>query len=96
MPLLGYPAAGYLWTLAMTFTGQLIGHSLVAFCLAHLPATLVSMSSQAVVVLSAVLGFLVFNETPGPLQILASGVILSGVIVTILHRPGKGVGWLRH
>ena len=96
IPLLGYPAAGYLWTLAITFTGQLIGHSLIAFCLAHLPATLVSISNQVVVVLSAVLAFLIFNETPGPLQILASGVILSGVMVTILHRPGRGAGWLRH
>ncbi len=85
--LLGYPAMGYVWTLTMSFTAQLIGHSLMAFSLAHLPATLVSMSNQVVVVLSAILAFLIFAETPGPLQILASGVILSGVAITITRRP---------
>lgn len=82
-PLLGYPLEGYLWALVVTVTGQLLGQSLLAYCLAHLPATLISMATQVVVVLGAALAFFIFHERPGPLQIVASTVILAGVILSI-------------
>jgi drug/metabolite transporter (DMT)-like permease len=84
--LTGYPLEGYFWILVVTITGQLIGQYLLAYCLAHLPATFVSISLQVLVVLSATLAFLVFGERPGLLQILASGVILAGVVITLARR----------
>ncbi len=77
--LTGYPTPAYLWILLVTVTGQVIGQTLLTYTLAHLPSTLVSVSMLVQVILSAVFAFLVFHEQPGPIQIVASAVILVGV-----------------
>jgi drug/metabolite transporter (DMT)-like permease len=59
---------------------------MLAYCLAHFPATFVSIALQMLVILSALEAFFVFGERPGPLQILASAVILAGVIMVISGR----------
>ena len=84
--LTGYPLLGYGWVFIVTLTGQLGGQSLLAFSLAHLPATVVSISIQVIVLISAILAFIVFGEQPGLLQVLAGGVIVAGVIIVISVR----------
>ena len=91
-PLLGYSLQGYFWILITAIIGQVIGQSLFAYCLAYLPATLVSISMQGIVVGSAILAFFIFGEQPGALQLLASLVILAGVILVIstrAHQPAS-------
>jgi drug/metabolite transporter (DMT)-like permease len=85
--LTSYPLAGYFWILVNALGGQIIGHSLLAYVLAHLPATIVTISLQALVVISAVLAAFFFGEYPGPLQVLAGLVILAGVMIVISSRP---------
>ena len=89
-PLTGYAAKGYVWVLLVTITGQLLGQAMLIYCLAHLPATFVSVSMLGQVILSAVLAFIVFKEAPGPVQIVASGVILAGVMTVITSRNRSG------
>ncbi|MAS32373.1 MAG: hypothetical protein CL610_00105 [Anaerolineaceae bacterium] len=81
--LTGYSLEGYLWIVLVTITGQLIGQGLLTYCLAHLPATFVSVSMLAQVALSAVWAFVAFGENPGLIQLIASGVILVGVGLVI-------------
>ena len=84
--LTGYSLEGYALILIVTITGQLVGQAMLAYCLAHFPATFVSIALQMLVILSALEAFFVFGEQPGPLQILASVVILAGVIMVITGR----------
>ena len=85
-PLLGFSLQNYVFILLLTLAGQVIGQSLLAYCLAYLPATFVSVSMQGIAVVSAVWALLIFAERPGPLQILASGIIIAGVIMVIASR----------
>jgi drug/metabolite transporter (DMT)-like permease len=84
--LTGYSLEGYALILIVTITGQIVGQAMLAYCLAHFPATFVSIALQMLVILSALEAFFVFGEQPGPLQILASAVILAGVIMVISGR----------
>lgn len=84
--LTGYTPGAYALALVVTITGQVLGQSMLAFCLAHLPATLTVVSLQGIGVISAIMAFFVFNERPDPLQIVASGVILAGVVIVVTRR----------
>jgi len=84
--LTGYSVQGYLWILLVSITGQVAGQYLLTYTLAHLPATFVSVSMLAQVILSAVLAFFAFGEQPGAVQVVASGVILTGVVVVMTAR----------
>jgi drug/metabolite transporter (DMT)-like permease len=85
-PLLGYSLSGYFWILMVTITGQLIGQALMTYSLAHLPATFVSVSMLAQVILSAVQAAIIFGEQPGPVQLIGSAVVLAGVALVITAR----------
>lgn len=80
----GYSANGYLWLLAATLFPQLIAHGAFNYILAYFPATLISISSQMVTVISAVAALLVFQELPAPLQLAGSTVIIVGVTSAII------------
>ena len=80
----GYSANGYFWLLMGTLFPQLIAHGAFNYILAYLPATLISIAVQLVTVISAIAAFLVFQELPGPLQLVGSGIILVGVISAII------------
>lgn len=79
-PVTGYSLEGYLWLLPIALLPQLIGHSTLNYAVGHLPATLVSMITQLEPLGSGFLAFVLFTETPLPLQIVGSGVILVGVM----------------
>ena len=80
---MSYAFAILLWLLMLTLVPQLIGHSMFNFTLGYLPATLISISTQTVVVTSSILAFFIFDEVPLPLQILGSAVIVTGVLLAI-------------
>ncbi len=82
-PITGYSAEGYFWLLVLTFAIQLISHPLFNYTLGYLPATLISISAQTIVISNAILAFLIFGEVPLVLQIIGSGVIVTGVILAI-------------
>lgn len=87
-PVLGFPPTSYGLIFLLTITGQVVGQSLLAYCLAILPATFVAISMQGIFVFASIWAIFAFNERPDPLQLLASGIILAGVVVTIA-RPSS-------
>lgn len=74
----------YVWLLVII--GTLIGHGSLNFALGYLPATLVSVASQAVVITSGIVAFWVFQEVPTSGQVIAGIVILIGVSIALLSQ----------
>jgi drug/metabolite transporter (DMT)-like permease len=87
-PVLGFPLSSYGLILLLTISGQVVGQSLLAYCLAILPATLVAISMQGIFVFASIWAIFAFNERPDPVQLLASVIILAGVVFTIARRQG--------
>lgn len=84
-PITGYSTKGYLLIVGLALFPQLTGHSSANYLLAYLPATYVSLAWQTEPIVSALGAFVVFTETPGPLQILGGGVIIIGVVLATLN-----------
>lgn len=90
LSMLGYSTTGYLMMLGLAIFPQLIGHSSMNYAVGYLSATLVSMMAQLEPVGSAILAFIVLRETPLPVQLVGSAVILIGVIVaTVSPSPSS-------
>lgn len=84
LSMLGYSTTGYLMMLGLAIFPQLIGHSSMNYAVGYLSATLVSMISQLEPVGSAILAFIILGESPLPIQLFGSAVILIGVLVATL------------
>jgi drug/metabolite transporter (DMT)-like permease len=84
LSMLGYSATGYLMLLGLAIFPQLIGHSSMNYAVGYLSATLVSMMAQLEPVGSAILAFIILGESPLPIQLIGSAVILIGVLVATL------------
>jgi drug/metabolite transporter (DMT)-like permease len=82
-PLLGYGLEGYFWILMVTIVPQLIGHSMFNFALGYMPATLVALSGQVISFTAGMLAFFLFNESPTPLELIGSLIIVGGVVLAI-------------
>jgi drug/metabolite transporter (DMT)-like permease len=80
----GHPTEGYLWLLVLTLVPQLIGHSGFNYALGYFPATVVSITTQAVTISAAIIAFILFAEVPTMLELLGSVVIAVGVLIAIL------------
>ncbi len=84
LPVTGYSSTAYLMIVLLALVPQLIGHTSFNFALRYVSATYVSIASQMEPIGSALAAFVLFAETPSPLQIWGSGAILVGVIVATL------------
>lgn len=82
-PIIGYDPRGYIWVIALAIVAQIIAHGTFNFILGYLPATTVSVSSQAVPILGTIWAFFIFTEIPTLLQIIGSGIIIVGVTIVI-------------
>ena len=89
VPILGFSFKGYLLLIATALIPQLIGHSSLNFALRYFPASYVGIAAQLEPVLSAIVAFLIFTEIPSGIQIIGSGIILSGVILASLGQTQK-------
>jgi drug/metabolite transporter (DMT)-like permease len=83
-PLIGYSLEAWLWCLAVAVFVTLLGHGSFNYALGYLPATIVSISSQIVSVLAAIVAFFFLKETPLGLEMLGSSIIMGGVILSII------------
>jgi drug/metabolite transporter (DMT)-like permease len=88
-PVTSHPLEGYFWIICLGLIPQLIGHSSLNYALAYLPATFISIATQAEPIGSAIIAAFVFEEFPGTEQVIGSAIILSGVIIA-------SVGQSRH
>jgi drug/metabolite transporter (DMT)-like permease len=78
-----HSAEGYLWVLVATLLSQLIAHPAFNFVLGHLSPTFISIASQSIIVIAAILAFFLFHEVPGIGQVIGSTIILLGIVFAI-------------
>lgn len=79
-----WPADLHAWVplVLLTLIGQILGHATIAWCSAHLPVALSSLS-LAVMPLTATIGaWILFNETLGPMQLIGGILILCGILLS--------------
>lgn len=88
-PVIGYEPIAYFWALLVTLSSQIIGHGMINYAIGYLPATLVSLSGQGIIIGTTIVAFIVFREIPSPTDFLGSGVIVLGVILAIIGRQRK-------
>lgn len=79
--LLGYPPQVMALFLFIAVFPQLIGHSSLNWALSFLPAAYVAIVAVSEPVGATILAMIIFGEFPGPLVILGSVIILTGVFL---------------
>lgn len=90
--LVGYIPEAFLWCIAVAFFVTLLAHGAFNYAVGYLPATIVSISSQVVSVLAAIIAFLFLSEVPLALEIVGSMIIIGGVMLSIIgQRKPHGV-----
>jgi drug/metabolite transporter (DMT)-like permease len=85
-PLVPETARGWAVLLGLALISQVLGQSLIAFGLAHLPVAFASVSLLVQPVLSAAFAWVLLGEPMGPQQAVAAAVVLAGI--EIARRAG--------
>lgn len=75
----GYSPLIYVWILLLALVPQLIGHTTYNWALRYLPAALVSITTLAEPVGSAILAFVILQEAPTRLIVFGGVLILAGI-----------------
>ncbi len=75
-------AIGWLPLLALAVIAQIGGQTVIAYALAHLPASLSSVSLLIQPLTAAVAAWLIFQEALGALQILGGALLLWGIYLS--------------
>lgn len=79
-PVLGFTPYGYFTVVLVALGAQIIGHMPANYAVRFFPATLIALMMQVAVALSALLGFLIYNEVPNMLQIVGSLIMIAAII----------------
>jgi len=79
--LLPSSARGWWVLIGLALVSQVIGQSLIAYALAHLPATFSSVGLMFQPVCAALFAWLLLAESLGPLQAVGGAVVLAGVVM---------------
>lgn len=77
--LIAATAFGWLVLLGFALTGQVAGHGLIAWALAHLPASFGSVGLLMQPVAAAVFAWALLGEALGPWQLFGGAVVLAGI-----------------
>ncbi|WP_151635311.1 DMT family transporter [Noviherbaspirillum aerium] len=79
-----FPAqlSGWLPLLALAVVAQIGGQTVIAYALAHLPASLSSVSLLIQPLTAAVAAWLIFQEAIGPVQMLGGALLLLGIYLS--------------
>lgn len=79
-----WPATGAGWIplLALALVAQIAGQTVIAYALAHLPASLSSVSLLIQPLTAAVAAWLIFQEALGTVQILGAALLLWGIYLS--------------
>lgn len=77
----GYPPLAYLWFVLLALVPQLLGHSTFNWALGYLPAAYVSITLLGEPIGSAILAYLLLDETPTVLKVFGAILILAGIYV---------------
>lgn len=88
--LIGYDIRGYLWVLLLAILAQIIGHGVLNYVLKYLSPTVITVTAQAMPVLAALWGIVIFSELPTSWQVLGSVLLLAGVTIVLRgERPRR-------
>lgn len=77
----GYSSMVYIWILLLALVPQLIGHTTYNWALRYLPAALVSITTLAEPIGSAILAYVILSESPTRLTALGGVLILAGIFL---------------
>ena len=84
--LLPHSARGWLVLTALALSAQALGQSLIAYALAHLPATLGSLGLYLQVIAATVYAWLLLDERLQPVQLLGGLIVLVGIALARASR----------
>jgi drug/metabolite transporter (DMT)-like permease len=84
-PSLPHTINGWLVILTMAFGCQLLGHGLVVYAIARLPASLTAQALLTPPALSAGGALLLFGEWPSVPQLMGAGLVLAGLWLAARH-----------
>jgi drug/metabolite transporter (DMT)-like permease len=84
------PDTGHGWLVlwGCALSAQVLGQSLIAYGLAHLPATLGAVALYLQVVAAAVYAWLLLDERLAPLQLAGGAIVLIGIALARAARSG--------
>ncbi|HXF67441.1 MAG TPA: DMT family transporter [Burkholderiales bacterium] len=82
-------AAGWAKLAALALIAQAAGQSLIAYAMAHLPATASSVGLLAQPVLAALFAWALLGEALGPLEIAGGALVLAGIWLAQRAELGK-------
>ena len=85
-------AQGWLVVLGCALSAQALGQSLIAYGLAHLPATLGAVALYLQVVASAIYAWLLLGERLAPWQLAGGVVVLIGIALARASRQSRTTG----
>ena len=89
---LPHSAMGWIKLAGLALISQVAGQSLIAYAMAHLPATFSSVGLLMQPVVAAFLAWVLLGETMGALQIAGGVTVLAGIFLAhraeIARRPG--------
>ncbi|MEG3619476.1 DMT family transporter [Magnetovibrio sp. PR-2] len=72
---------GWGMLIGLALVAQVFGQGLIAYALAHLPASFGSVSLLFQPVIAALAAWVIFSEALGPLQGIGAAVVLAGVVL---------------
>jgi drug/metabolite transporter (DMT)-like permease len=75
-------AAGWLPLLGLALVAQVGGQTVIAYALAHLPASLASVSLLIQPLTATIAAWIIFNEVIGPLQMVGGAILLLGIYLS--------------
>lgn len=78
-PMLPQGAYGWVVLLGLAVFSQILGQGLIAYAVAHLPATLSSVSLLVQPVVAALAAWVLFGEAIGAAQLVGGTVVLAGI-----------------
>src|SRR5437773_247089 len=84
-------AAGWWVLLGCAMTAQVLGQGLIAYALAHLPATFGAVGLYVQVVAAGVYAWLLLGERLAPVQIAGGAVVLAAIALARRARVAPGV-----
>lgn len=70
---------GWFAVLGLALVVQILGHGLIAYAFAHLPASLAAVVLLAQPVMSTAFAWKLFDETVGPIQFAGGAIVLAGI-----------------
>jgi drug/metabolite transporter (DMT)-like permease len=82
-------ARGWLVIIALALSAQALGQSLIAYALAHLPATFGSIGLYLQVIAATVYAWLLLGERLLPVQLLGGVIVLAGIALARASRGAR-------